>query len=412
MITKPLATLTESDLRLLITEQVPESKQIEYKRELPEGGEKGTVAFLRAITAFANTQGGHLIYGMNAEEGIPVELNPIKMTSSDQVLQRFENLCRDSVQPRLTGVQYQFIPLENGGSALVVRIAKSWNAPHRVSVGNHVHFYGRNAAGAYQLDVAELRQAFTLSDTVVERIRSFRANRLLALGSNEAPVPLKDGAQVVLHVIPLQAMTSDYRVDIASDSQALRNLNPLGATDWSHRINLDGRLNFRNISKGKSYGYTQLFRNGIIETVEVPSSWSDAKRIVSTEADQLIQRIRDQSSWSDAKRISSAAYEKNIIQALKSYFPALNDLGISTPAYVFLSFLGVKDYTFVVNRRIFSDPSPQADRDNILLPEITIEQWSDSPERVMRPAFDMVWNAFGLARSFNYNEAGEWVGQR
>lgn len=28
----------------------------------------------------------------------------------------------------------------------------------------------------------------------------------------------------------------------------------------------------------------------------------------------------------------------------------------------------------------------------------------------MRPLFDVVWNAFGLARSFNYNEKGEWVG--
>lgn len=183
MIAKPLSAITEADLRRLIDEKVPESKQIEYKRELPEGGDKGTVNFLRAVTAFANTQGGELIYGIHAIDGIPIELIPLTMPSGDQVLQRFESLCRDGAQPRLTGVQYKFVPLEGGGSALVVRIPKSWSAPHRVSAGNHVHFYGRNSAGAYQLDVAELRQAFTLSDTVVERIRSFRANRLLALGS-------------------------------------------------------------------------------------------------------------------------------------------------------------------------------------------------------------------------------------
>ena len=57
MITKPLNTLSEADLRRLIDERVPESKQIEYKRELPEGNDKGTVSFLRAATAFANTQG-------------------------------------------------------------------------------------------------------------------------------------------------------------------------------------------------------------------------------------------------------------------------------------------------------------------------------------------------------------------
>lgn len=387
MIAKPLSAISEADLRRLIDEKVPESKQIEYKRELPEGGDKGTVNFLRAVTAFANTQGGELIYGIHAIDGIPVELIPLTMPSGDQALQRFESLCRDGVQPRLTGVQYKFVLLEGGGSVLVVRIPKSWSAPHRVSAGNHAHFYGRNSAGAYQLDVAELRQAFTLSDTVIERIRSFRANRLLALSSNEASIRLKEGALIVLHLIPLQAITSDFQIDIASDSHTLRSIRPLGASGWNHRINLDGRLNFRNASEGESYGYAQLFRNGIIETVAVEELW-DGKKI-----------------------IASQAYEEYIIEALQSYFPALSDLGISTPAYVFLSLLGVKDYAFAVNPRKLWRENHQAERDNVLLPEIVVEQWSDSPELIMRPAFDMVWNAFGLARSFNYNDTGKWVGQ-
>jgi hypothetical protein len=34
------------------------------------------------------------------------------------------------------------------------------------------------------------------------------------------------------------------------------------------------------------------------------------------------------------------------------------------------------------------------------------------PHTIMRPLFDRIWNAFGYARSGNYNDAGEWVGQR
>lgn len=349
MITKSLTTLNEADLRRLIDEKVPESKQVEYKRELPDGSDKGTVSFLRAVTAFANTQGGDLLYGIAAKEGIPIELAPLTMTSGDQVLQRFENLCRDGVEPRLTGVQYHFIPLDGGGSALVVRIPKSWSAPHRVSSGNHAQFYGRNSAGAYQLDVAELRQAFTLSDTVVERIRSFRANRLLALGSNEAPLQLKEGALVVLHIIPLQAMVSDFRIDITSNSNALQKIYPLGASGWNHRINLDGRLSFRNISDGRSYGYAQLFRNGIVEAVNVEEPWNGKNLIPSQE------------------------YEGNLISALRSYFPALNELGIASPAYLFLSLLGVKDYTLAVGRNWYRNGGSCAERDNILLPEISVE---------------------------------------
>lgn len=387
MITKPLATLTETDLRRLIDEKVPESKQIEYKRELPDGSDKGTVSFLRAVTAFANTQGGDLLYGIEAKDGIPITLSPLTMTSGDQVVQRFENLCRDGVEPRLTGVQYQFVSLDGGGSALVVRIPKSWSTPHRVSAGNHAHFYGRNSAGAYQLDVAELRQAFTLSDTVVERIRSFRANRLLALGSDEAPVRLKEGALIVLHVIPLQAMVSDLRIDIASNSNALQKISPIGASGWNQRINLDGRLTFYPVSNEGSYGYAQLFRNGIIEAA-IFGGLGDGR-----------------------KMIASQTYEERIISALRSYFPAMEELGIASPAYLFLSLFGVKDYTLAAGKNGDRSQWNHAERDNILLPEIAVEQWTDDPAIIMQPAFDMVWNAFGFARSFNYNDAGQWVGQ-
>lgn len=382
MITKPLSDITETDLRLLIDEKVPEGKQIEYKRELPEGGDKGTINFLRAVTAFANTQGGNLIYGINAADGIPTDIPALSITSGDMILQRFENLCRDGVQPRLAGVQYRLVPIAGGGTVLVVRIQKSWSAPHRVTALNHAQFYGRNSAGAYQLDVAELRQAFTLSDTVIERIRTFRANRLLALGNGESPVPLKKGALIVLHVVPLQSMTSDFRIDIASNSGGVQNLRPMGAAGWNYRINLDGRINYSYASDGENDSYVQLFRNGIIETV-------------------LVEEGHD-----GKKTIPSQAYEKYILEALQSYFPALNDLGISTPAYLFLSLLGVKDYLFALRYG-----GGQSERDNILLPEILIGQWSDSPQQIMHPAFDMIWNAFGFERSLNYNDAGKWVGQ-
>jgi hypothetical protein len=51
-------------------------------------------------------------------------------------------------------------------------------------VSKNYKFYGRNSAGKYPPDVGELRTAFTLSETVAERIRNFRVDRIarLALG--------------------------------------------------------------------------------------------------------------------------------------------------------------------------------------------------------------------------------------
>ena len=47
--------------------------------------------------------------------------------------------------------------------------------------------------------------------------------------------------------------------------------------------------------------------------------------------------------------------------------------------------------------------------DVVMLPEVVVEDSGEEPYGVLRPAFDMVWNAFGLARSLNYDEDGSRV---
>lgn len=287
------------------------------------------------------------------------------------------------------GIRYKFVSIAEGNHALVVRVAKSWNAPHRVAVGGHAHFYGRNAAGAYPLDVSELRRAFTLSESVAERIRSFRAGRLLLLGSGDAPVPLADGARVVLHVVPLQSLTSDVCLDVTSRSQQqlqlLQQFAPPGGGGFSQRFNLDGRLTYRPVHDGKVDAHTLLFHSGIVEAVQV---WEE---------------------WEGEKVIPSVDYEKDILDALKAYLPAMQGLGIAPPAYVFLTLLGVTGHRFAVNRRV--DRDQYADRDALVIPEILLEDWVVDPAEAMRPIFDMVWNAFGYERSFNYDQHGRWFGR-
>lgn len=390
MIAKPIESIAEADLQQLIEAGTPESKRIEYKRALPEASDQGKVKFLKSVTALANTQGGELIYGMDATDGIPRQLCALAMPSADQILQRLESLCADGVEPRLSGVQYRFVPLIDGGEVLVIRVAKSWNTPHRVTSSGHAHFYGRNAAGVYQLDVGELRQAFTFSESVAERIRAFRANRLLAIGNDDAPAPLTDGARIVLHVVPLQSLTSDLRIDVAARTQQqlqlLQMISPLGSSSsFGQRLNLDGRLTYSTAHDSKEWTYALLFRSGIIEAVEVCEGRGDDKYI------------------------PSQAYEQNIIEALRSYLTALRELAVATPAYIFLALLGVAGHRFAVdNRRLGGRDHHYADRDALVLPELLIEDWTVDPAEVMRPLFDMVWNAFGYERSFNYDQNGHW----
>ena len=384
MLTKPIAEVNESDLRALIDVGVTESKTLEFKRELPDTSNSGKVKFLRSVTAFANTNGGDLIYGMSAVDGIARELVPLAMPSRDHVLQRLENLCADGVEPRLSGVAFHWVTLSGGGHALLIRVARSWNAPHRVTAGDHSHFYSRNSAGNSPMDVTELRRAFVSGGELTDRIRAFREGRLFTISAGQAPMRLRTGAICVLHVIPIQAFTTDRRIDVASGAAAINQIHPMGASGYNDRLNLDGRLTYRNQRDDTTLAYAQLFRNGIIESVSVHAPYDGGLYV------------------------GSLAYERDILRALNSYLPALNTLQFEPPVFVFFSLVGVNGYRLGVGTQFFASDGYAADRDVLAFPEVQVSDWSTKPESVMRPIFDMVWNAFGYQRSFNYTENGEW----
>jgi predicted HTH transcriptional regulator len=78
MIPRQLDQITEADLLGLVEEQWREGLQLEYKRELSlEGDGKRTLK--RAVCAFANTQGGDLIVGVEVDpkdKAVPVAEPP------------------------------------------------------------------------------------------------------------------------------------------------------------------------------------------------------------------------------------------------------------------------------------------------------------------------------------------------
>ncbi len=49
--------------------------------------------------------------------------------------------------------------------------------------------------------------------------------------------------------------------------------------------------------------------------------------------------------------------------------------------------------------------------DMLILPKVVIQDRGDKPEQVLRPVFEMVWNAFGFVRSFNYDNEENRVGR-
>jgi hypothetical protein len=187
MITKQLNDIQEADLLALISNAVAEGKTIEYKQSLPGNSDGEKKEFLADVSSFSNTSGGDLIYGVVESQGVPTTITGGAATDIDLELRRLDSMIADGLEPR---IRYgtKVVDCENGTKVIVIRADRSWSGPHRVVFKGHDKFYGRNSAGKYGLDVAELRIAFTLSATLTERIRAFRTDRLIAITGSQTPV--------------------------------------------------------------------------------------------------------------------------------------------------------------------------------------------------------------------------------
>ena len=110
--------------------------------------------------------------------------------------------------------------------------------------------------------------------------------------------------------------------------------------------------------------------------------------------------------------LPSVAYEEDMMEVLRSYYSFAEAFEIDPPYYLFLSFVGVRGCSFGVGRgRWMSDEAVVMRQETLILPEVVIQSREDPPHQVLRPAFDMVWNAFGFAASSNYDDQGKWVGR-
>lgn len=394
MISKPIDKITKADIEALITDQVQEGRTIEYKECLPGGSDDDKRKFLEGVSSFANTGGGDLLYGIRATDGVPQEAVGLECNLDADKL-RLENLIRDCLDPRIPGVRIQPLAGFPKGPVFLIRIPRSWVAPHMITFKNRPRFFTRNSAGKQPMDVTEIRSAFLLSESLTDKIKRFRDERLSKIIAGETPVPLSSGPKVVLHILPIASFTGEINLDLSVLRKDRLYPKLICSSSGDSRYNIDGLLTHRiNSPDNTSPSYCQIYRTGKSETVGTSLTSSDA---------------------SGKLRLHSTRFESEIIEVVFGYFEVLKRLTISSPLLVFISMLGVLGTYLQVdeNRRLYFQQFP-IDRDTLLLPDILIEEYTTLSDqqavaKMLHPAFDAMWNACGYERSFNYDEHGNWM---
>jgi hypothetical protein len=379
-----LSKITEADLQRLITSSASESNSIEYKERLTLNTDPEKKEILKDLSAFANSSGGDILFGVKAEKGIPKQLVGIEIDNKDSMTLRIEDILRYGMQPRIPNVKIHFVPLQNNRSVLIIRVPKSWLSPHRVVFNKNNEFYLRLSAGSYPMDVDQLRTAFLASETLNKKIENFRLERVSKIIGNETPVLMIDGPKIILHLIPIISFNNskNIKMNYVASNPANR-LRPIYNSPWKWRYNLDGYIVY-SLAEKEARSYVQLYKTGIIEAV----------------CASLI-RARSKDAEIDPK-----IFEKEIMESFGTYLRLMKELEVDPPIIAYLTLLGVKGYCMGIGQSFFYDEEDihRIDRDILFLPEVLIENYGESSDVVLRPIFDSVWNACGEERSLSYDE--------
>src|SRR6266516_873614 len=113
---KPIDSITEQDIQELIDTQIDaqksERKTVEYKQAFPSGADNDKKEFLADVSAFANTAGGNVLFGIAERDGIPVKITGIKVADAVAYKLRLDSMIRARTAPSLPRLQLRQLPLD------------------------------------------------------------------------------------------------------------------------------------------------------------------------------------------------------------------------------------------------------------------------------------------------------------
>ena len=393
MILKQVNPLSKNDIDGLIENAVREGRSIEYKSALPKGKDEDKREFLADISSFANSSGGHILYGIIEKSGTPIKAKGLENNIDDEIL-RLESMIRTSIEPRIIGVHMRAIEGFPSGPVLIIQIPKSWASPCMVTYKGGSRFFIRNSAGKHQMDIHEIRSAFSQSAELPEIIRKFRDERLTRIIADETPVVLKSATRLILHLLPITSFTNAVAIDISSVGSHFHKLMPISTTSPEHRFNIDGIVTFNSsVDPSIRRTYTQLFRMGGIEAVY---------------AGILTTKDPD-------RKLLGRSYESHIISSLIRYLKFLRDYEMDAPFQIMMSLVGVRGVEMSLGSSFeFDEGGAPIDRDMLILPDVLIDENKvdrsiDEIALIMKPTFDAVWNSCGYPNSLNFDSSGKWI---
>lgn len=367
-------SVTEADLQHLVSEQVPEGAQLEYKTEPPDDQE------LRAdVASLANSSGGHLVIGIREEQRVAVEVVGVDVEDAESEALRLEQVLRSRIAPQLPGVHVAPVPLASGRWCFVICVPRSWAAPHGVQSksGATWRFVARGSLCKYDLDFGQIRAAFLGAADLPARLRELHRDQVNAALAGDTPVPLRDEPLTILTVTPLTvAAGTPQPIDLAGTEPSMPS--PLSAHHLNSRWNLEGiyRVNPSGRRDEPDWGTVQMHRDGRVVFVD---AWM----------------LRDRGEV--GPELAGVAWPAAIREGLAKTLSWMGTAEVAPPVVVQITLARVGGLALAVSRHSPRPPGVLT-RDVVELPAVTLDELRlpDDGAAGMGTIFDTLWQAFGV----------------
>lgn len=375
MLDRPIGAIDEALLATLVENQVSERRDLEFKRDLPGQEPENIREFLADVTSLANSNGGDLIFGIEEVDGVASGLPGVAIGNVDDEILRLEQIIRTNVDPRLIGVRTHFVPFAVGNGALIIRVPRGLQPPHRVTYRNSGKFYSRTSRGKYELDVHELRHAFVEASQLPARFRQLHAEGIERARGVDMPFAIMAEPTAVVSTIPLSLFREEREIPITDDHA----LVPIEPNAYSSIEMIEGVMLHTpiNAETGRVRSFAITYRNGRTDV-----AWT-------------IGGTRQNNQGQDIKLVFAPSFEKGLIEATRATQTRLQQFGVEGPWVVQVSVYGVRDHFMVLGDGY---PTKPAFKDEALIGELRLDRIEVAP---LLPLAQKFWLLFGLHRPAN-----------
>lgn len=212
-------------IRDLLTKGYSESESFDFKEMLPRSSDdSGKLRLVKECCAFANGQGGFLLFGIADDKSKPIESRLVGIPPALDFPEQFGNYPRRCTPSVYWDFRNPPIGLASGAAIHVVHIAQSYDAPHAVKDAHDGWYFAkRTNKGVEAMSYEEVRLMYL--GYYEKRVKLQLLDAELVAVAEEARGMIISPEQIESHY-PL--MTFDLRVleSVLSDTFTLLARRP------------------------------------------------------------------------------------------------------------------------------------------------------------------------------------------